>query len=148
MKIIIIKKKNLIETALMFSMCFLVTLGINHLGEFHADWCLNEEARRAQTTSLNGDPFYFGREQTIVTKITLDTPGGISVSKTYSKKEHKYQMGYHRWGAHPGVKDFGYVQKFPFYIISVFYNIHCVFILMILYWTIKIVVKTFKFKVV
>lgn len=94
-------------------------------------------------------PDFFSQFDYVITKITLNTMGGISVSTTYD--EPFLYVGYGR--AHKTNKITGareemiYLDKLPFYILSTIYNIHCILIMMLLFFGINYLYKKIEFQI-
>ena len=94
-------------------------------------------------------PFYHSSFDYVVTKITLNTIGGISVSTTYD--EPFLYVGYgraHKTNKITGAREeMSYLDKLPFYILSTIYNIHCILIMMILFFGINYLYKKVEFQI-
>jgi hypothetical protein len=94
-------------------------------------------------------PDSFSQFDYVITKITLNTIGGISVSTTYD--EPFLYVGYgraHKTNKITGVREeMSYLDKLPFYILSTIYNIHCILIMMILFFGINYFYKKVEFQI-
>ena len=92
---------------------------------------------------------FFSQFDYVITKITLNTIGGISVSTTYD--EPFLYVGYgraHKTNKITGVREeMSYLDKLPFYILSTIYNIHCILIMMILFFGINYLYKKVEFQI-
>jgi hypothetical protein len=94
-------------------------------------------------------PDFFSQFDYVITKITLNTMGGISVSTTYD--EPFLYVGYgraHKTNKITGAREeMSYLDKLPFYILSTIYNIHCILIMMILFFGINYLYKKVEFQI-
>lgn len=94
-------------------------------------------------------PDFFSQFDYVITKITLNTMGGISVSTTYD--EPFLYVGYgraHKTNKITGTREeMSYLNKLPFYILSTIYNIHCILIMMILFFGINYLYKKVEFQI-
>ena len=93
--------------------------------------------------------YYHSSFDYVVTKISLYTIGGIPVSTTYD--EPFLYVGYglaHKTNKITGAREeMSYLDKLPFYILSTIYNIHCILIMMILFFGINYLYKKVEFQI-
>ncbi len=114
---------------------------------------LHEAYVKSQSNVASGagvaSPDFFSQFDYVITKITLNTLGGISVSTTYDKPF--LYVGYgraHKTNIITGAREeMSYLDKIPFYILSTIYNIHCVLIMMILFFGINYLYKKIEFQI-
>lgn len=106
------------------------------------------QKNRAPGTGI-ASPFYHSSFDYVITKITLNTIGGVSVSKIYD--EPFLYVGYgsaHKTNIITGAREeMSYIDKIPFYILSTIYNIHCILIMMILFFGINYLYKKIEFQI-
>jgi hypothetical protein len=79
----------------------------------------------------------------------LYTKGGISVSKTYDEpfKYIGYGTAYKTNNITGFREEMSYIEKIPFYILSTIYNIHCILIMMLLFYGINYLYKKVEFQI-
>ena len=114
---------------------------------------LNEAFQESQKNIAPGtgvaSPDFFSQFDYVITKIILNTMGGISVSTTYD--EPFLYVGYglaHKTNKTTGAREeISYLDKLPFYILSTIYNIHCILIMMILFFGINYLYKKIEFQI-
>jgi hypothetical protein len=94
-------------------------------------------------------PFELSLSDYIVTKITLKSIGGVSASITYDEPFLHGGFGsVYKINKITGVTEvMSYIDKIPFYILSTIYNIHCIFIMMILFFGINYFYKKIEFQI-
>lgn len=109
------------------------------------------QSREANAVAGTGvvSPFFHSKFDYVITKITLNTIGGVSVSTTYN--EPFLYLGYvsaYKTNKITGTrKEMSYLDKIPFYILSTIYNIHCILIMMILFFGINYLYKKIEFQI-
>jgi hypothetical protein len=106
------------------------------------------QANRAPGTGI-ATPFYHSSFDYVVTKISLNTIGGISASKTYDEPFFLGGFGsaYKTDNITGAREEMSYLDKIPFYILSTIYNIHCILIMMILFFGINYLYKKVEFQI-
>lgn len=94
-------------------------------------------------------PFYHGPFDYVFTKITLNTIGGVSASTTYDEPfiYVGYRRAYKTNNITGAMEEMSYLDKIPFYILSTIYNIHCILIMMILFFGINYLYKKVEFQI-
>lgn len=106
------------------------------------------QANRAPGTGIAA-PFYHSSFDYVVTKITLNTIGGVSTSTTYDKPFLLGGFGSaYKTDNNTGHREeMSYLDKLPFYILSTIYNIHCILIMMLLFFGINYLYKKVEFQI-
>jgi hypothetical protein len=94
-------------------------------------------------------PFYHSSFDYVVTKITLNTIGGVSTSTTYDKPFLLGGFGSaYKTDNNTGHREeMSYLDKIPFYILSTIYNLHCILIMMFLFFGINYLYKKVEFQI-
>ena len=82
-------------------------------------------------------PFYHSSFDYVVTKITLNTIGGVSTSTTYDKPFLLGGFGSaYKTDNNTGHREeMSYLDKIPFYILSTIYNLHCILIITVSFFS-------------
>lgn len=163
-KVFKISKRKLKKGLIVFMISFIALFIINHFGKFQNMIRLSDEAfqrkiehfSKQQIAIANSAPgtgiaegFYHSEFDYVITEITLNTIGGIPVSTTYD--EPFLYVGYghaHKTNNITGAREhMSYLDEMPFYILSTIYNIHCILIMMILFYGINYLYKKIEFQI-
>jgi hypothetical protein len=123
--------------------------GFERLIEHNMKVASQERQKNQAPGTSYAAPFYHSSFDYVVTKITLNTIGGVSTSTTYDKPFLLGGFGSaYKTDNNTGHREeMSYLDKLPFYILSTIYNIHCILIMMLLFFGINYLYKKVEFQI-